>query len=87
LARDLIVETNYGDYFGHGLGHGVGLAVHEAPRASRLSDDTLQAGMTLTIEPGIYLPGEFGVRIEDLVIIGNEGVENLTSAPKQPVVG
>jgi Xaa-Pro aminopeptidase len=87
LARDLIVETNYGDYFGHGLGHGVGLAVHEAPRASRLSDDMLKAGMTLTIEPGIYLPGEFGVRIEDLVIIGSERVENLTSAPKQAVVG
>jgi Xaa-Pro aminopeptidase len=81
-ARDLIAEAGYGDYFGHGLGHGVGLAVHESPRASQLSDNTLVAGMTLTVEPGIYLPGEFGVRIEDLVIIREDGVEILTRTPK-----
>lgn len=85
-ARDLIVEAGYGDYFGHGLGHGVGLAVHEGPRASRLSDDTFEAGMSLTVEPGIYLPGEFGVRLEDLVIIGKDGIEILTNTPKRPVV-
>jgi Xaa-Pro aminopeptidase len=85
-ARDLIVEAGYGDYFGHGLGHGVGLAVHEGPRASRLSEDTFEAGMSLTVEPGIYLPGEFGVRIEDLVIIGQDGIEILTNTPKRPVV-
>ena len=85
-ARDLIVEAGYGDYFGHGLGHGVGLAVHEGPRASRLSEDTFEAGMSLTVEPGIYLPGEFGVRIEDLVIIGKDGIEILSNTPKRPVV-
>jgi Xaa-Pro aminopeptidase len=85
-ARDLIVEAGYGDYFGHGLGHGVGLAVHEGPRASRLSEDTFEAGMSLTVEPGIYLPGEFGVRLEDLVIIGKDGIEILTNTPKRPVV-
>lgn len=86
LARDLIVEAGYGNEFGHGLGHGVGLAVHEGPRASRLSDDVLQDGMALTVEPGIYLPGEFGVRIEDLVIIREGGLENLTGSPKEPLV-
>lgn len=86
VARDLIKAAGYGEHFGHGLGHGVGLAVHEKPRASWLSEDTLVAGMTLTVEPGIYLPGEFGVRIEDLVIIQEEGVEILSSSPKTPVL-
>jgi Xaa-Pro aminopeptidase len=87
LARDLIRKTGYGEEFGHSLGHGVGLAVHEGPRASSLADDIFAAGMSLTIEPGIYLPGEFGVRIEDLVIIREKGVEVLTQTPKTPVVG
>jgi Xaa-Pro aminopeptidase len=87
LAGDLIEEAGYGEYFGHGLGHGVGLAVHEEPRASRTSDSTLEAGMTLTVEPGVYLSGAFGVRIEDLVIVRDDGVEILTSTPKMPVVG
>jgi Xaa-Pro aminopeptidase len=86
VARDLIKASGYGEQFGHGLGHGVGLAVHEKPRASWLSEDILVAGMTLTIEPGIYLPGEFGVRLEDLVIIHEEGVEILSSSPKTPVL-
>jgi Xaa-Pro aminopeptidase len=85
-AREVIVEAGYGDYFGHGLGHGVGLAVHEGPGASRLSKDTFEAGMSLTIEPGIYLPGEFGVRHEDLVVIGEDSIEILTNTPKRPVV-
>ena len=85
-ARDLIARAGYGEYFGHGLGHGVGLAVHEGPRAGKLSEDILQAGMSLTVEPGIYLPGEFGVRLEDLVIIGQKGTEILTNTPKMPVV-
>jgi Xaa-Pro aminopeptidase len=86
LARIPIVDAGYGDQFGHGLGHGVGLAVHEGPRASRLADDIFEAGMSLTVEPGIYLPGEFGVRIEDLVIIHQDGVEVLTETPKTPVI-
>jgi Xaa-Pro aminopeptidase len=86
-ARDVIAAAGYGDQFGHGLGHGVGLAVHEKPRASRLSEDSLAAGMSLTVEPGIYLPGQFGVRIEDLVIVREDGIENLTGSPKAPVLG
>ncbi len=86
VARNLIAEAGYGEHFGHGLGHGVGLAIHEKPGAGRLSEDTFEAGMSLTVEPGIYLPGEFGVRIEDLVIIREEGVEILTGTPKTPVV-
>jgi Xaa-Pro aminopeptidase len=85
-ARDVIVEAGFGEYFGHGIGHGVGLHVHEKPGASRLSEDTFEAGMSLTVEPGIYLPGEFGVRIEDLVIIGQDGIEILSNTPKRPVV-
>lgn len=85
-ARDMIIQAGYGDQFGHGLGHGVGLAVHEDPRASRLSPDTFEAGMILTVEPGIYLPGEFGVRIEDMVVIRQEGIEILSFAPKTPLV-
>jgi Xaa-Pro aminopeptidase len=86
-ARTLIQEAGYGQNFGHGLGHGVGLAVHEGAGASPRSKDTFQAGMSLTIEPGIYLPGEFGVRIEDLVIIREEGIEILSNTPKMPVIG
>jgi len=86
IARAVIDQAGYGECFGHGLGHGVGLAVHEGPRASRLSQDTLQAGMSLTIEPGIYLPGRFGVRLEDLVIIHEDGIEILSNTPKMPVV-
>jgi Xaa-Pro aminopeptidase len=86
LARSVIEDAGYGPYFGHGLGHGVGLAVHEEPRASKLWPDALEAGMSLTIEPGIYLPGEFGVRIEDLVIVREDRVDILTRTPKMPVV-
>jgi Xaa-Pro aminopeptidase len=85
-ARDLITAAGYGEYFGHGLGHGVGLAVHEKPSAGRLSEDILDAGMSLTVEPGIYIPGEFGVRIEDLIIIREEGIEILTGTPKTPMI-
>ncbi len=87
LARDVIEAAGYGEHFGHGLGHGVGLNVHELPRLGRTADgEPLAPGMVTTIEPGIYLPGRFGVRIEDVVIVGNDGVEVVTQAPKQPVV-
>ena len=83
LARDPIAAAGYGDDFGHGLGHGVGLMVHEAPRLSTESDDILVVGQAVTIEPGIYLPGLGGVRIEDLAIVRDDGVDLLTSFPKE----
>lgn len=86
LARDIIAEAGYGEYFGHGLGHGVGLAIHENPKAGKTSPHLLAAGMTLTIEPGIYIPGWGGVRIEDLVLITEDGVEVLSQADKDPFV-
>ncbi len=83
FARKVIDKAGYGASFGHGLGHGVGLQVHEAPRASMLSKDTYKAGMTLTVEPGIYLPGWGGVRIEDLVEIKADGAAVLSQAKKE----
>jgi Xaa-Pro aminopeptidase len=83
LARDTITDAGFGENFGHGLGHGVGLLVHEAPRLSLESDDTLRAGNAITIEPGIYLEGVGGVRIEDLAIVRDDGIDVLTSFPKE----
>jgi Xaa-Pro aminopeptidase len=83
LARDPITDAGFGENFGHGLGHGVGIAIHEAPRLSTESTDTLAAGHCVTIEPGIYLPGLGGVRIEDLAIVREDGVDLLTSFPKE----
>ena len=85
-ARDLIEAAGYGSEFGHGLGHGVGLEVHENPRLSQRSDDVLAAGNAVTVEPGIYLPERFGVRIEDLVIVGEDGCEILSSISKELTV-
>jgi Xaa-Pro aminopeptidase len=82
VARQVIEKADYGKEFGHGLGHGVGLAVHEKPGVGRLSEDVLEPGMVFTIEPGIYLPGWGGVRIEDIVVMGKDGVEVLTQASK-----
>lgn len=83
VSRGIIERGGHGDHFTHGLGHGVGLEIHEAPRLGPRSSDQLVAGDVVTIEPGIYLPGEFGVRVEDLVVIGEAGVEaNLSSHPK-----
>jgi Xaa-Pro aminopeptidase len=83
LAREPIADAGYGDNFGHGLGHGLGVEVHEAPRLSTESEDTLAVGHVFSIEPGIYLPGEGGVRIEDLAVLRENGPELLTSFPKQ----
>lgn len=82
LARDVIEAAGHGPRFGHSLGHGIGLEVHEAPRLGRKSEDTLESGMTVTIEPGIYLEGLGGVRIEDDALVTDAAVELLTSAPK-----
>ncbi len=83
VARDIIDAAGHGDRFGHGLGHGVGLEVHEAPRLSFRSDDVLAPGEVVTVEPGIYLPGTLGVRIEDLVVVTEEGLRNLSALPKE----
>ncbi len=85
-ARDLIEAGGHGERFGHGTGHGVGLEVHEGPRLARTSDDELRAGAVVTVEPGIYLPGRFGVRIEDLVVVTEEGHRNLSGLPKELTV-
>jgi Xaa-Pro aminopeptidase len=84
-ARRVIDDAGYGEYFGHGLGHGVGLDIHELPRLSQESPETLEAGNVTSVEPGIYLPERGGIRIEDLVVVRDDGVEVLTSFTKELV--
>ena len=85
-ARDIIDKAGYGDYFGHSTGHGVGVEIHENPTLAPKSTDILEIGDVVTVEPGIYLPGKFGVRIEDMALITEKGYENLTSAPKELII-
>lgn len=82
IARSVIEAAGYGPYFGHSLGHAVGLLIHEEPRFSPIDETVIRAGMVQTVEPGIYLPGEFGVRIEDTVAVTKDGCRNLVASPK-----
>jgi Xaa-Pro aminopeptidase len=85
-AREPIAAADHGEEFGHGVGHGVGIEVHEAPRLAQTSEDELVEGDVVTIEPGVYLSGRFGVRIEDLVFVTADGHRNLTGYPKELLV-
>jgi Xaa-Pro aminopeptidase len=86
VARDIIAQRGYGEAFGHSLGHGIGLAIHEDPRVSKQGDAVLQPGMVITIEPGIYLSGWGGVRIEDDIVLTDHGARVLTHAPKHELI-
>ena len=85
-ARDVIEQAGYGRCFDHSTGHGVGLEIHEAPNLSPRSEGALEENQVVTVEPGIYLPGRFGVRIEDFAVITGEGCRNLTRCPKELLV-
>ena len=85
-ARDIIEKAGYGPCFGHSFGHGVGVEIHEGPNATPSNDKPLPAGAVISAEPGIYLPGRFGVRIEDVLILDEEGCEDITQSPKELIV-
>ncbi|HWJ03230.1 MAG TPA: M24 family metallopeptidase, partial [Verrucomicrobiae bacterium] len=86
IARDIITQAGFGDNFGHGLGHSLGLKVHEEPRLSPTGERALEPGMVVTVEPGIYLPGWGGVRIEDMVLVTDSGYKVLTKSPKELII-
>ena len=86
IARDHITSKGYGEAFGHSTGHGIGMEVHEAPRLSSQSEVVLEPNMVVTVEPGIYLPGIGGVRIEDDIVITEDGNERLTFATKELLI-
>jgi Xaa-Pro aminopeptidase len=86
LARDIIAQAGYGEHFGHGLGHGVGIDIHEEPRLSRVGVELLTPGHVVTVEPGIYLPGIGGVRIENTCVITQSGARSLVDAPRELLV-
>lgn len=86
IARDIIANKGYGECFGHGLGHSVGLEIHESPSFNTRDNTLLKEGMVLTVEPGIYIEDKFGVRIEDMVYITDNSYENLTASPKELII-
>ena len=86
IARDIIYSSGYEGKFGHGLGHSVGIEIHEAPSFSPNCNQKLKSGMIMTVEPGIYLENEFGVRIEDMVMVTTDGISNLTKSPKELII-
>ncbi|MBR5731007.1 MAG: aminopeptidase P family protein [Firmicutes bacterium] len=86
LARDVIEKAGYGEYFGHSLGHGTGLEIHESPRYAQTWTQPIKAGTIVSIEPGIYLPKKFGVRIEDLALVTEKGIINFVTAPKELII-
>ena len=83
-ARQVIADGGYAEFFTHGTGHGIGLEVHEAPRVRANSDDVLSTGMVITLEPGVYLPGWGGVRVEDDFLVTRDGCVRLTTLPRDP---
>ena len=85
-ARAVIENAGFGSFFGHGFGHGLGLEVHETPNASQINDKPLPAGAVISAEPGIYIPGRFGVRIEDVVYLTQDGCENITELSKELII-
>ena len=86
VARNIIKEAGYGEYFGHGTGHGVGVEIHEEPCFNTVSTDIFGKGDVVTVEPGIYIPGKFGVRIEDMIYNDGEKTVNLTKSEKKLIV-
>ena len=85
-ARQVIAEAGYGEYFTHSFGHSLGLEIHEAPNASPSQQEAMPSGAVISAEPGIYLPGKFGVRIEDVLVLREGGCEDLTRSPKDLIV-
>ena len=85
-ARRVIADAGYGEYFGHSFGHGVGVEIHESPNASPANDAPMPVGAVISAEPGIYLPGKFGVRIEDVLVLEESGCRNITEAGKDLLI-
>ena len=85
-ARRVITDAGFGAYFGHGFGHSLGLDIHEAPSANPSGEALMPVGAVVSAEPGIYLPGRFGVRIEDVMILREDGCEVITKAPKEELI-